>query len=83
MLAYALSVQVGQAVVWIAGAGVAAYALLVLIRKVEDRLLDLSEELIQDRGMCPLGPLCIPASAFAAILCCIHAIFRMWTSYVT
>ena len=76
--AYGLCAVFGRAVVFIAAAGASAYGILIGLRTLEERMLHLSADVIQDRSACPLGPLCIPASALAAVLCCLHALAQIW-----
>ena len=78
IVAYGLCATFGSAVLFVAGAGMSAYAVLAGLRTLEERSLLLSTEVIQDRSACPLGPLCVPASALAAILCCLHALVQLW-----
>ena len=78
VLAYGLSVVCGSAILWVGGASAAAYGALVGLRTLEERVLHLSDDVVQDRSAVQLGPMCIPASAFAAMLCCIHALCKTW-----
>ena len=72
--AYALSVMLGRAVLWMGVAAPAAWTVVVAVRALEDRILRLSPDVVQDRAASPIGPLCMPSSALAAALCVLRTL---------
>ncbi len=70
--AFALSVMLGRAVLWVGVATPVAWKLMVAVRALENHLLALSPDVVQDRTAAPMGPLCMPSSALAAALCVLH-----------
>ncbi|KAL1504522.1 hypothetical protein AB1Y20_010960 [Prymnesium parvum] len=78
LLAFAAALHSRRALLGIGLAPLGAYASLAALRALEDAALRLSAATVRRRAECRLAPLCVPAAALAAALCCVHALASTW-----